>query len=88
MVAVKSFAAGYGAVARGAVGAGAHEAPGMPKAADPQIAQYENAEPMPERPRAALGAEWRGEMPRTVWIGRDGVHEAFGGWLTADVLDG
>ncbi|MDR6500483.1 hypothetical protein J2785_003639 [Burkholderia ambifaria] len=26
-------------------------------------------------------------MPRTVWIGRDGVREARGGLLTADALD-
>ncbi|OXI48299.1 TlpA family protein disulfide reductase [Burkholderia aenigmatica] len=54
----------------------------------PQVAQYANAEPMPERLRAALDAGWRGEMPRTVWIGRDGAREARSGLLTADVLDG
>lgn len=53
----------------------------------PQVAQYANAEPMPERLRAALDAGWRGEMPRTVWIGRDGAREARSGLLTADVLD-
>ncbi|MCA7928859.1 hypothetical protein LGM45_07445 [Burkholderia cepacia] len=54
----------------------------------PQVAQYANAEPMPERLRAALDAGWRGEMLRTVWIGRDGAREARSGLLTADVLDG
>ncbi|AOI56916.1 TlpA disulfide reductase family protein [Burkholderia diffusa] len=54
----------------------------------PQVAQYANAEPMPERLRAALDERWRGEMPRTVWIGRDGAREARSGLLTADVLDG
>ncbi len=39
-------------------------------------------------PRAALDAGWRGEMSRTAWIGRDGVHEVRSGLLTADVLDG
>ncbi|WP_334043990.1 TlpA disulfide reductase family protein [Burkholderia ambifaria] len=53
-----------------------------------QVAQYANAEPMPERLRAALDAGWRGEMPRTVWIGRDGAREARSGLLTTDVLDG
>ncbi|GAU02528.1 signal peptide protein [Burkholderia stabilis] len=54
----------------------------------PPFAQYANAEPMPERLRAALDAGWRGDMPRTVWIGRDGAREARSGLLTADVLDG
>ena len=54
----------------------------------PQVAQYANAEPMPERLRAALDAGWRGEMPRTVWISRDGAREARSGLLTTDVLDG
>ncbi|WP_175690044.1 TlpA disulfide reductase family protein [Burkholderia anthina] len=54
----------------------------------PQVAQYANAEPMPERLRAALDAGWRGEMPRTVWIGRDGARDARSGLLTTDVLDG
>jgi thiol-disulfide isomerase/thioredoxin len=54
----------------------------------PQIAQYANAEPMPERLRAALDAGWRGELPRTVWIDRDGTREARSGLLTNDVLDG
>ncbi len=53
----------------------------------PQVAQYANAEPMPERLRAALDAGWRGEMPRTVWIGCDGAREARSGLLTADVLE-
>ncbi|WP_412526522.1 TlpA family protein disulfide reductase [Burkholderia lata] len=53
----------------------------------PQVAQHANAEPMPERLRAALDAGWRGEMPRTVWIGRDGTREERSGLLTADVLD-
>ncbi|WP_175967068.1 TlpA family protein disulfide reductase [Burkholderia sp. BCC0322] len=53
----------------------------------PQVAQYANAEPMPARLRAALDAGWRGEMPRTVWIGRDGACEARSGLLTADVLE-
>ncbi|RKU01532.1 thiol-disulfide isomerase [Burkholderia sp. Nafp2/4-1b] len=54
----------------------------------PQVAQYANAEAMPERLRAALDAGWRGEMPRTVWIGRDGARVARSGLLTSDVLDG
>ncbi|MBU9679514.1 TlpA family protein disulfide reductase [Burkholderia multivorans] len=54
----------------------------------PQIAQYANAEPMLERLRAALDAGWRGEMPRTVWIARDGTREARSGLLSDDVLDG
>ncbi|EJO55448.1 thioredoxin-like family protein [Burkholderia multivorans] len=54
----------------------------------PQIAQYANAEPMPERLRAALDAGWRGEMPRTVWIARDGTREARSGLLTDGLLDG
>ena len=54
----------------------------------PQVVQYANAEPMPERLSAALDAGWRGEMPRTVWIGCDGAREARSGLLTADVLDG
>ncbi|MDN7864269.1 TlpA family protein disulfide reductase [Burkholderia multivorans] len=54
----------------------------------PQIAQYANAEPMPERLRAALDAGWRGEMPRTVWTARDGTREARSGLLTDGVLDG
>jgi len=37
---------------------------------------------------AVLDAGWRGEMPCTVWIGRDGVREARCGLLTADVLGG
>ncbi len=40
------------------------------------------------RLRKALDAGWRGGMSRTVWIGRDGVHEARSGLLKADVLDG
>ena len=54
----------------------------------PQVAQYANAEPMPARLRAALDAGWRGEMPRTVWIGRDGARKARSGLPPADVLDG
>jgi thiol-disulfide isomerase/thioredoxin len=53
----------------------------------PHVAQYANAEAMPERLRAALDAGWRGELPRTVWIGRDGVREARSGLLTPAVLD-
>lgn len=54
----------------------------------PQVAQYANTEPMPERLRPALDAGWRGEMLRTMWIVRDGAREARSGLLTADVLDG
>ncbi|CAN0641809.1 putative signal peptide protein [Burkholderia cepacia] len=43
---------------------------------------------MPERLRPALDAGWRGEMPRAMWIVRDGAREARSGLLTADVLDG
>lgn len=42
----------------------------------PQVAQHANDEPMPERLKAALDAGWRGDIPRTVWIGRDGAREA------------
>ncbi|AOJ74852.1 TlpA family protein disulfide reductase [Burkholderia ubonensis] len=52
------------------------------------VAQYANADAMPERLRAALDAGWRGELPRTVWIGRDGARDARSGLLTSDVLDG
>ncbi len=54
----------------------------------PQVAQYANAEPMPERLRAVLDVGWPGEMPRTVWIGRNGAREARSGLLTAGMLDG
>ncbi|KVC66326.1 TlpA family protein disulfide reductase [Burkholderia stagnalis] len=54
----------------------------------PHVAQYANAEAMPERLRTALDAGWRGELPRTVWIGRDGVRDARSGLLTPAVLDG
>lgn len=43
---------------------------------------------MPERLRATLDAGWRGELPRTVWIGRDGARDARSGLLTPAVLDG
>ncbi|RQS69812.1 TlpA family protein disulfide reductase [Burkholderia sp. Bp8963] len=54
----------------------------------PHVAQYANADAMPERLRAALDAGWRGEMPRTLWLGRDGGRDARSGLLTTDVLDG
>ncbi|ORT85940.1 hypothetical protein B7G54_14700 [Burkholderia puraquae] len=50
----------------------------------PQVAQYANAEPMPERLRVVFDAGRRGEMPRTVRTGRDGAREARSGLLTAD----
>ncbi|MGU7782560.1 TlpA family protein disulfide reductase [Burkholderia sp. PU8-34] len=53
----------------------------------PLVAQYANADAMPERLRTALDAGWHGELPRTVWIGRDGVREARSGVLSTDVLD-
>lgn len=88
MVAVKPFAAGCAPRLATPSSAGAHEALGGPKAADSQGVQCANAEPIPQRLRVALDAQWRGEMPRTLWIGRDGVREACSGLLTADVLDG
>ncbi|PCE28553.1 TlpA family protein disulfide reductase [Burkholderia ubonensis] len=54
----------------------------------PHVAQYANADAMPERLRAALDAGWRGELPRTMWIGRDGMRDARSGLLTPAVLDG
>lgn len=89
MVAVKSFAAGCALSP-----AGAHAAHMSLLAVlaqmnlPPQVAQYANAEPRPERQRAVLDLGWRGDMPRTVWIGRDGAREARSGLLAADVLDG
>ncbi|KWK00598.1 thiol-disulfide isomerase [Burkholderia ubonensis] len=53
-----------------------------------QVTQYANADAMPERLRATLDAGWRGELPRTVWIGRDGARDARSGLLTPAVLDG
>lgn len=37
---------------------------------------------------AALDAGWRGEMPRTVWVERDGARAARSGLLAADVPGG
>ncbi|AGK47392.1 MULTISPECIES: hypothetical protein [Burkholderia] len=51
------------------------------------VRQYANAEPMPERLRAALDPAWRGELPRTLWIGADGTRRAKSGLLTPAVLD-
>ncbi|ABC38008.1 TlpA disulfide reductase family protein [Burkholderia thailandensis] len=51
------------------------------------VRQYANAEPMPERLRAALDPAWRGELPRTLWIGADGTRRAKSGLLAPDVLD-
>ncbi|AOJ02603.1 MULTISPECIES: TlpA family protein disulfide reductase [Burkholderia] len=51
------------------------------------VAQYANAEPMPERLRAALDPGWRGELPRTLWIGADGARRAKSGLLAPGVLD-
>ncbi|MDN7672249.1 TlpA disulfide reductase family protein [Burkholderia oklahomensis] len=51
------------------------------------VAQYANDEPMPERLRAALDPGWRGELPRTVWIGADGARRAKSGLLAPGVLD-
>ncbi|WP_323118473.1 TlpA disulfide reductase family protein [Burkholderia alba] len=51
------------------------------------VAQYANAEPMPERLRAALDPGWRGELPRTLWIGADGVRRAQSGLLAPATLD-
>lgn len=65
MVAVKSFAAGCALWFAALLSAGAHDAHDVSKTVDPhaarmnlppQVAQHANAEPMPERRRAALDA--------------------------------
>lgn len=63
--------------------AGALEQMKLPAA----VRQYANAEPMPERLRAALDPRWRGELPRTLWIGEDGTRRAKSGLLAPAVLD-
>lgn len=52
------------------------------------VLQYGNAEPMPERLRAALDPEWRGELPRTLWIDANGTRRGKSGLLAPAVLDG
>ncbi|KGR98098.1 MULTISPECIES: TlpA family protein disulfide reductase [Burkholderia] len=53
----------------------------------PNVMQYANAEPMPERLRVALDPGWRGELPRTLWIDADGMRRAKSGLLAPAVLD-
>jgi hypothetical protein len=53
----------------------------------PQIAQYANAEAIPERLRAALDPGWRGETPRTLFIDGKGRLSASSGLLAPGVLD-
>ncbi|MBF3912896.1 TlpA family protein disulfide reductase, partial [Burkholderia pseudomallei] len=36
---------------------------------------------------AALDPRWRGELPRTLWIGEDGTRRAKSGLLAPAVLD-
>jgi hypothetical protein len=48
--------------------------------------QYVNAESIPEKLRAALDPAWHGEMPRTLFIGKDGKRSASSGLLRLEVL--
>jgi hypothetical protein len=58
-----------------------------PKVGLAHVAQYVNAEVMPERLRAALDPGWQGETPRTLFIGPDGARRASSGLLTPQALD-
>jgi hypothetical protein len=58
-----------------------------PKVGLAHVAQYVNAEAMPERLRAALDPGWQGETPRTLFIGPDGARRASSGLLTPQALD-
>jgi hypothetical protein len=53
----------------------------------PPIAQYANAEALPERLRAALDPGWRGEMPRTLLIDAKGRRRASSGLIQPGALD-
>jgi len=53
----------------------------------PQTALYANAEPMPEKLRRALDANWHGEMPRTLLIDAHGARQASSGLLQPAALD-
>ena len=53
----------------------------------PHIAQYANAEAIPERLRAALDPGWRGEMPRTLLIDAQGRRRASSGLIQPGALD-
>lgn len=53
----------------------------------PQIAQYANAEAIPERLRAALDPGWRGEMPRMLLIDAQGRRRASSGLIQPGALD-
>ncbi|GAB7525769.1 thioredoxin domain-containing protein [Paraburkholderia sp. 2C] len=53
----------------------------------PQVAQYANAEAIPEKLRRALDPDWRGELPRTVLIDARGTRQSHSGLLAPRVLD-
>jgi thiol-disulfide isomerase/thioredoxin len=53
----------------------------------PDVAQYANAEAIPEKLRRALDAAWRGEMPRTLLIDAQGARHASSGLLQPAALD-
>jgi thiol-disulfide isomerase/thioredoxin len=53
----------------------------------PQVAQYANAEAIPEKLRRALDPGWRGELPRTVLIDARGARQSHSGLLAPGVLD-
>jgi thiol-disulfide isomerase/thioredoxin len=57
----------------------------LPVTAD--VAQYANAEAIPEKLRRALDPGWRGEMPRTLLIDAAGRRHASSGLLQPAVLD-
>ncbi|QYD69914.1 TlpA family protein disulfide reductase [Paraburkholderia edwinii] len=53
----------------------------------PQVAQYANAEAIPEKLRRALDSTWHGELPRTVLIDASGTRQSHSGLLAPGVLD-
>jgi thiol-disulfide isomerase/thioredoxin len=53
----------------------------------PQVAQYANAEAIPEKLRRALDSNWHGELPRTVLIDARGTRQSHSGLLAPDMLD-
>jgi protein-disulfide isomerase len=53
----------------------------------PQVAQYANAEAIPEKLRRALDSNWHGELPRTVLIDARGTRQSHSGLLAPGVLD-
>src|SRR5258707_13309185 len=53
----------------------------------PEVAQYANAEAIPEKLRHALDPGWRGEMPRTLLIDAKGERRASSGLLQPAALD-